>query len=134
LKSRNNELVSLADEIKFAEIYIKLQRTRFAKGLEIDINIPDEFYCLKIAPVTLQHLIENAIKHNIIDEETPLVIDIFIEGDSLVVRNNLQRKNFVESSNKQGLINLQSLYHYLSDRPVEIIENKQYFSVKIPLI
>lgn len=134
LKSRNNEVVPLVDEIKFAEIYIKLQQTRFEKGLHININVGENFYDLRIAPVTLQHLIENAIKHNIIDDESPLVIDIFVEEDFLIVRNNLQRKNFVESSNKQGLINLQSLYHYLSGRPVEIMEDEKYFTVKIPLI
>jgi sensor histidine kinase YesM len=60
-------------------------------------------------PVTLQNLVENAIKHNIIDDETPLVIDIFVEDGYLLVRNNMQRKKFVETSNKQGLDNLFSL-------------------------
>ena len=70
----------------------------------------------------------------IIDEESPLVIKIFIEDDYLVVQNNLQRKNFVETSNKQGLVNLQSLYHYLNNRPVEIQEANNLFTVKIPLL
>lgn len=134
LKSRNNEIVPLGNEIKFAEIYIKLQQTRFDKGLIINIDVNEDFYDQKIAPVTLQHLIENAIKHNIIDVDTPLRIDILVEDGYLIVRNNLQRKNFVETSNKQGLINLQSLYHYLSARPLEIREDEKFFTVKIPLI
>ena len=82
----------------------------------------------------MQNLIENAIKHNIIDKESPLVIDIFTTNNYLVVRNNLQKKNFVETSNRQGLVNLKSLYNYLSNMPVIITEDEQYFSVKIPLI
>jgi ligand-binding sensor domain-containing protein len=134
LKSRDSELVPLVDEIKFAESYVKLQRTRFEKGLEVNINIDEEYNHRKIVPVTLQNMIENAIKHNIIDEETPLVIDIYVEDDCLMVRNNLQKKKFVETSNKQGLVNMQSLYHYLSNRPVEITEHDSFFIIKIPLL
>ncbi|HET9430707.1 MAG TPA: two-component regulator propeller domain-containing protein [Chitinophagaceae bacterium] len=134
LKSRDNETVSLGDEIKFAQNYIRLQQTRFEKGFEVNINIGKEHYHLKIVPVTLQNLIENAIKHNIIDEENPLVVKISVEDDYLLVQNNLQRKTFVETSNKQGLTNLQSLYHYLNNRPVEIKEGDNLFTVKIPLL
>lgn len=134
LKSRDNETVSLGDEIKFAQNYIRLQQTRFEKGFQVNINISEEYYHRKIVPVTLQNLIENAIKHNIIDEENPLVVKIFVEDDYLLVQNNLQRKNFVETSNKQGLSNLQSLYHYLNNRPVEIKEAGNLFTVKIPLL
>ena len=84
--------------------------------------------------MTLQNLIENAIKHNIIDVESPLRIDIFTENDYLVVRNNLQKKNVVETSNKQGLINLESLYQYLSSKPLIIEEDEKLFTIKVPLI
>jgi LytS/YehU family sensor histidine kinase len=102
--------------------------------LQVNFWVQEDYHHRKIAPVTLQNMIENAIKHNIIDEESPLMIDIYIENDYIVVKNNLQKKNFVETSNRQGLINLQSLYHYLSDRNVEIIENNDSFMVKIPLL
>jgi LytS/YehU family sensor histidine kinase len=81
-----------------------------------------------------QNLIENAIKHNIIDAGSPLVIDIFIEEDHLVVKNNLQLKSSVETSNKKGLAQFVTLYSYLSTRPVQIIETKKDFLVKIPLV
>ena len=134
LKNRDNETVPLAEELKFVDLYIQLQKTRFAKGLEINVNISEEYNDRKIAPVTLQNLVENAIKHNIADPDSPLVIDLFIENDYLVVRNNLQKKNFVETSNKQGLANMESLYRYLSSRPMTIEEDENYFTVKIPLI
>src|SRR6218665_1503902 len=134
LKSRDSEVVPLVNEIRFAETYVSLQQTRFEKGLQVNFNVSGDLYHRKIAPVTLQNMIENAIKHNIIDEESPLVIDISTEEDYIIVRNNLQKKNFVETSNRQGLSNLLSLYHYLSDRKVSIVEDRDYFMVKIPLL
>ena len=134
LKSRDSETVPLIEEIKLAQIYTELQQTRFVKGLEVNINVNEEYYQHGVAPVTLQNLIENAIKHNVIDADTPLIIDIFNEDATLVVRNNLQRKNFVETSNKQGMASMQSLYNYLSGKPILITEDEHYFIVKIPLL
>jgi LytS/YehU family sensor histidine kinase len=134
LKNGDNETVFLKDEIEFVQLYINLQQTRFKKGLQVNINVPEEYMHYKIAPVTIQNLIENAIKHNIIDPASPLVIDIFIDGDYLVVKNNLQKKNVVETSNKKGLEQFASLYKYLSVLPVTIEETSTKFQIKIPLI
>jgi len=134
LKNGDNETVFLKDEIEFAQLYINLQQTRFKKGLQVNINVPEEYMHYKIAPVTLQNLIENAIKHNIIDPASPLVIDVFTDGDYLVVKNNLQKKNVVETSNKKGLEQFASLYKYLSTLPVTIEETNSKFQIKIPLI
>lgn len=134
LKSSENETVPLKDEINFAKLFISLQKTRFSKGLEVNINIDEEYLHYKIAPVTLQNMVENAIKHNIIDADSPLVVDMFVEHEYVVVKNNLQKKNMVETSNKQGLESLKSLYRYLSDRPILIEEDEKSFAIKIPLI
>jgi LytS/YehU family sensor histidine kinase len=134
LKSSVNETVPLINEIKFAESYIKLQQTRFEKGLVVNINVDEQYNHRAIVPVTLQNMIENAIKHNIIDEDDPLVIEIYTEDDYIVIRNNLQKKSIVETSNKQGLLNLLSLYRYLTSRLVEVNENEKYFTIKIPLL
>jgi streptogramin lyase len=134
LKNKDNETVPLIDELKFVDIYNQLQKTRFGDGLHISVNISEEYHHRKIAPVTLQNLVENAIKHNIADEETPLLINIYIDDDYLVVQNNLQTKGFVETSNKQGQHSMISLYKYLSPRPVIITESEDFYTVKIPLI
>lgn len=134
LQSKDAETVLLKDEINFVQTFIRLQETRFGKGLRIQINIDQDYMFRKIVPVTLQNLIENAIKHNIVDEETPLVIEVIIEEEYLVIKNNLQRKSFVETSNRQGLENLVSLYAYLTERKLQFIENSTHFTVKIPLI
>jgi len=134
LKNKENETVPLIEELKFVDMYNQLQKTRFGDGLQIKIDIPEEFNHRKIAPVTLQNLVENAIKHNISDVETPLVIQMYIDDDYMVVQNNMQTKGFVETSNKQGQHSMVSLYRYLSPRPVIINESEDFYTVKIPLI
>ena len=134
LKNRDSEFVTLAEDINLAETYTRLQQTRFREGLQVKFEIAEESFDHKIVPVTLQNLIENAIKHNVIDTETPLFIDIYVEDHNVVVRNTLQKKNFVETSNKQGLVNMKSLYHYLVGRDIVILEDEKYFTVKIPLL
>jgi sensor histidine kinase YesM len=111
-----------------------LQKIRFGNGLEIRIEVGEGMLWKKIVPVTLQNLIENAIKHNIIDDENPLRITLFTEHDYLVVQNNLQKKTFVETSNRQGLNNLKMLYGYISERALEIKAEADLFTVKIPLL
>lgn len=134
LKSSDNETVSLSEELKFAANYVQLQRTRFEKGFEVSFDIPESLLHRKIVAVSLQNLIENAIKHNIIDEESPLHVSIYVEDDLLLVSNNLQRKNFVETSNRQGLASMMSLYSYLTHRPIQVVETSDTFTVKIPLL
>lgn len=134
LRNRDNEVVTLEEEMKFVQLYIDLQKTRFENGLQVNMQIQEEHHYKRIAPVTLQNLVENAIKHNTADEESPLVIDLFVENHFLIVRNNLQKKKFVETSNRQGLANMESLYRYLSPRPMEIQETTTHFTVKIPLL
>ncbi|MDF2190358.1 two-component regulator propeller domain-containing protein [Paraflavitalea sp. CAU 1676] len=134
LKSRDSELVTLHEEINFVQVYIDLQQTRFRNGLEVNIKHDEDARYFKIVPVTLQNMVENAIKHNVIDAESPLVVDIFREGDYLVITNNLQKKTVIESSNKQGLSNLQSLYRYLTKKRMIIEESTTRYTIKIPLI
>jgi LytS/YehU family sensor histidine kinase len=85
-------------------------------------------------PVTLQILIENAIKHNILNEQSPLTIHIFTADGYLHIQNNLQKKSIIETSNKMGLENMKSLYSFLSKKPLDINEDDSSFEVKIPLL
>ena len=134
LQSKDKETVALADELAFVQTFITLQQTRFEQGLQVVNNVPAEYLNRHIVPVTLQNLVENAIKHNIIDDENVLRITMEVENDYLVVANKMQLKKFVETSNKQGLDNLQSLYTYLTDKPLTYGVNEDYFIVKIPLL
>jgi len=134
LKSRDQETVTLKEELDFVSNFIRLQKTRYAEGLVVNIDVSEDDQLYRIAPVTLQNLLENAIKHNSIDAESPLVIEVFVSGSYLVVRNNLQKKESVATSNQLGLKNMVSLYRYLVKRPVEIVEDENYYTIKIPLI
>lgn len=134
LQNKDKELVSLQDELTFTQHYIDLQTTRFGDGLQIGINIPDDQLNAQIVPVTIQNLLENAIKHNSLGDENSLVIRIYTDNNTLYISNNLQKKSFVETSNKQGLTTLQSLYHYLSRQEVKILETPTQFTIAIPLL
>ncbi len=134
LNSQENETVTLEEEFQFADNYYQLQKTRFGDGLVVINEVDKTFYKRRIAPVTLQKLIENAIKHNIVDADSPLIIRFYIEGDYLIANNNLQRKNYVETSNKKGLASLSRLYSYLSEHPFVVEDNSNFFIVKIPLL
>ena len=133
LQNKEKEWITLEQELDFVQHYIDLQKSRFEDGLQINIDISENYFSKNIVPVTIQNLIENAIKHNIIDDETPLFIDIFVENNYLFVKNNLQKKHFVETSNKQGLESLRNLYKYLVSKPMETIETDDDFVVKVPL-
>ncbi|WP_162915367.1 ligand-binding sensor domain-containing protein [Paraflavitalea soli] len=134
LKSGDQELVPLQFELEFVKVFIDLQKTRFGEGLQANITITENNYGRYIAPVSLQNLVENAIKHNTTDKDSPLVIDIYIDAEYVVVRNNLQKYHLVETSNKKGLTGLQTLYRYYTDKPIAIITDEHYFIVKIPLL
>lgn len=134
LNNKDSQLVNLSREIDFLQHYIDLQKTRFDNGFRVEITVNTSVKNRQIVPVTLQNLLENAIKHNIIDEESPLIIKIYDFDNWLYVENNLQKKKFVETSNKQGLSSLKTLYHFLSKREMEFIETEDSFMVKIPLL
>lgn len=134
LRNKDHDTVTLIDEVNFVDMYIQLQKTRFEDGLQVLIEIPESYHQHKIVPVTLQNLVENAIKHNITDPDEPLIVRIYIEDDYLVVRNNLQLKAFVETSNKQGLTSMISLYRFLIDKPVLIEPAEEFYTIRIPLI
>jgi hypothetical protein len=134
LENKNKNLVEVSTEVKFVTHYTHLLKSRFEKGLEVTFEIGEEAKERLILPVTLQILIENAIKHNSTSKDAPLYIQIANDSEYLIVSNNLQRKKNIETSNGQGLENLKNLYRYLTEREIVIEETEANFAVKIPLI
>lgn len=134
LQNSNHPTVSLKTEIDFLKNYLHVLNTRYGDALKINIDINDNDFKAHIVPVTLQILIENAIKHNVISSQNPLVINITTGNNCIMVENNLQKKSTLETSNKQGLEKLKSLYSFLSDNEVECIEKNSTFKVKLPLL
>ena len=134
LQTRENELVTLKQELDFVKSYFFLLRKRFNKNLTISIDVPDLYKSYEISPVSVQLLVENAVKHNIISSKKPLHISISVdEQQSIVVKNNLQKKASMPTE-QVGLKNLQSRYQFMSEKKPEIITDSQWFIVKIPLL
>ncbi len=134
LENREKELVSLETELNFINRYLFLLKTRFEDYFLVSIDVPAHKQMHQIVPVTLQILIENVVKHNSISEESPLQMRIYTEDTYLIIHNNKNPKNRIEHSNKLGLRNLQALYSYLSDKPLEITETLEDFTVRVPLL
>ena len=135
LQSKERELTDLKTELEFTQSYIFLLQNRFEKNLQIEINVEEKFNAKKIAPLCLQMLIENAIKHNIVSSDKPLKIDIAVDTDeNIFVKNNLQKKNFSEHNTGLGLPNIISRYSYLSTKEVRIEQSDLYYTVSLPLL
>jgi sensor histidine kinase YesM len=133
IEKKDKETVPVSEELRFLNSYLYLQQIRF--GDKLRLNVPDELHNAFIPPLSLQMLIENAIKHNVISEEDPLSIEICFEDSHLVVRNNLQLKQSVgEESAGVGLENIRRRYQMLIDRDIEIMKTDTHFTVKLPLI
>jgi len=129
------KVVSLMEEFEFLKAYIFLLNIRFKKNLCIKNSITDHLDNWYLPPATLQLLIENAIKHNIVSQKHPLKINIYQdEHDNIVVENNLQEKKQKEPSTSVGLQNIAQRYKFISDREIEITKTAEQFIVRTPLI
>ena len=134
LENRNRETIVLKEEIRFIKSFVYLYQLRFDNKLNVEINISEALLEKLVAPMTLQLLVENAVKHNVISTRKPLSISITTDkNDYLVVENNLQKKTGVVSS-EIGLKNISSRYAFLTRKPVEVIETESEFIVKVPLL
>lgn len=136
LKSDEKELIQLREELNFIHSYLYLLKTRFESGLSIHVDISEGCLSAYILPVSLQMLVENAVKHNIISKSKPLHIDIFcLDNESITVKNNLQIKIIEDDqSTRLGLTNIAKRYDFLGHHGVAVEQSDQYFSVTIPLI
>ncbi len=126
----SREVIDIASELRFVESYIYLQKMRFGNNLKIEIDIRDQsFYVL---PISLQMLIENAIKHNEVSAEFPLHVRISDDSEFLVVFNKIQPKMLETPSKGIGLQNLKVRYKFFTEKELEIENNGEIFTVKIP--
>lgn len=134
LEVKEEKSILLKDELNVLNAYTFLLKTRFGNNLQVKVDIPAEKLQQQIVPLSLQILVENAIKHNIVSADKPLHIDVFAQNGNLVVSNNLQVKNQVNESTGIGLDNIRNRYKMLGDKPVTVTESETNFTVSIPLI
>lgn len=133
LETIEQPVVTLSQELDFMRSYLFLQQIRYGESLTYSVNIPAELLQMVVPPLSLQVLLENAIKHNIVNEEKPLKIEIFNEGIYLNIRNNIQPK-ISGTSTGLGLKNLVKRYALISTLQTSFKVINNYYIAKIPLI
>lgn len=134
LTQKDKETVTLKEEIDFVRSYIYLNQIRFGNNLRFHIHIDAAYMERKIVTLSIQMLIENAIKHNIISQQHPLSISIGVHQGKVFVKNNLQRKTVMNESNGIGLNNISHRYSFLTKEEVEMIDDDDNFYVSLPLL
>ncbi len=134
LEQKDKDLISLEEELKFAKSYMELLQMRFEEAIEFVIpdNVSDEE--LKIVPLSLQLLLENAVKHNVITSGQPLKINIYEDSGYLVIENTINPKESLGKSTKVGLKNIQQRYELISSNKMTIDNNGKLFKVRLPLL
>ncbi|WP_233260010.1 sensor histidine kinase [Chitinophaga sp. S165] len=134
LESRKLDLIHLSEEIDILSSYMFLVKARFEDGIHLTNKIEPAYHQSMIPPFTLQLLVENAIKHNIVSLERPLEIRLYVENDTIVVENDLQPKIESEVSLKVGLNNISERYSHLLEKEIVIEADEKTFKVKLPVI
>ena len=133
LRSYQKKLTTLEEELEFVDSYQYLLKTRFGDKFQCDIQVDQDVLTSKIPPLTLQMLLENAVKHNVLDESNPLKIRVFIDNKHIVVKNNVTKKPKKVSSFQIGLKNINSRYLLLHEEGI-VVTNGENFQVKLPII
>lgn len=136
IKNRQKEVINLEDELDHMQDYLALMKLRFGPHLSMAIDINESYNSWFIAPMILQMLVENAVKHNVVTEKKPLNIWISIEPESkyIIIKNNLQRKTTPRTPSGAGLRNIISRYAYIIDKEVLVSTKGGYFTVKVPIL
>lgn len=134
LKSEDEMVVSLRDELVFVELYTDLLKERFPVGFSVETSVPEELMARFVLPCSIQLLIENATKHNAVSEEDPLVIRIEADGESIKVINNRVPKVTKSPSTGLGQTYIRQMYRDLSGKEVNIEETDKIYRVTLPLI
>ncbi|MGB1042567.1 MAG: 2TM domain-containing protein [Tenacibaculum sp.] len=134
LEQRNKELIPLEEELQFARTYMELLQMRFEDAVKFTIPTQVSNSDLKIVPLSLQLLLENAVKHNVVSSTKPLEIIIFEKDGFLQIQNTINPKEAIGKSTKVGLRNIADRYGLITDKNVEITNNNKTFTVRLPLL
>ena len=134
LEQKDKELVSVAEELAFAKTYMNLLKMRFENSVfyEVQENLPNPD--AMVVPLSLQLLLENTVKHNVVSQHKPLHIRIFEENGNLVVQNDYQKKEVLQDRRGVGLQNIVSRYAIITARKVQIEQTEKHFTVRLPML
>ncbi len=131
---QNKEVISLEEELKCVHSYCEMMQIRYGENLKFEFNIDAKYNNSSVLPLSLQSLIENSVKHNVISSKQPLVVTVATGDNSISVSNPIQAKATPEESNGIGLANLTERYRLKWNKTVEITDNGSTFCVKLPLV
>jgi len=134
LEQKDKDLIALQEELNFAKTYMELLKMRFEEAVQFELPDKTTNPDFKIVPLSLQILLENAVKHNVISKENPLIITIYQDGKNLCVVNKIQLKSVLKKSTQVGLKNIKERYALITKRTVEILKSDTEFRVKLPLL
>lgn len=135
LDQKDKELVTVQEEIDFAKTYSELLKTRFEDSVNFEFNVEESVKQQFVVPLSLQLLLENAIKHNFATSKKPLLIKIYSENGYLFIENNLQAREIIKERDGIGLSNIVQRYSLLTKkRNVTIERSDDFFRVKIPIL
>lgn len=134
LTYKDENTADVKQELDFISSYLYIIKTRLEDSIDITINVEKETLSTRIPPLTLQILIENAIKHNVASRQRPLKIDIYNSAQDLIIRNNFQPRQSVSHTTGTGLDNIAQRYRLLFDKEIVIEKDSNAFVVKLPII
>ncbi|MDM8173652.1 histidine kinase [Olivibacter sp. 47] len=137
LKNANNQTVSLIEELTIVEKFIKMAEERFGANLLVSINYSHELTAeARVPPLSIYNLLENVIKHNVIDDNHQIVCRIDVSSHFVVVSNNMikKRNSLINENNGIGLDSLRKIYMMLSGKGIQININDDFFTVKVPIL
>ena len=134
IKSEDEEVVSLRDELVFVRLYIDLLKERFPEGFEVNINVPEESLARFVPPCSIQLLIENVTKHNAVSADNPLKIEVEVKDENVYVRNNIVPKLTKSQSTGLGQKYIRQLYKDLSGKSIDIEKTESSYCVTLPLL
>jgi LytS/YehU family sensor histidine kinase len=135
LQNKDDGLSTLENELQFIKSYFKLLETRHGDAVQLNMQIDKRYEPYLLPSLSLQLLVENVVKHNVVSKSAPLEIDIFtIAGNKLVVNNNMIRRAVKAPSNRVGLENIKAKYNLLKQSGFQVMEDEKNFTVVLPLI
>ncbi|WP_231891127.1 sensor histidine kinase [Arachidicoccus ginsenosidimutans] len=134
LDKKKGDVILLKDELEILQAFEFLLKQRFEDAFRLEILIDEKYFGSCIPPFTLQLLLENCLKHNVVSLSNPLVIRVYSDEEKICVENNLQpKRSYEETSTNVGLENINQRYRLLSGKEIEILKNDKNFTVRLPV-
>lgn len=130
----DDDFITIQHELEYLESYVFLQKERFGEKLQVDVQIPETWKKELIPSFSLQLLAENAIKHNIVSTHQPLLLEIYPDGEYLIIRNQIQKRRDATEDTGIGLLNLSLRFQLLKKKDIHISHDNNFFTVKLPII